>query len=83
MRTRLTGMVAGVALALAACGGDDPATESPEDSAAAGGELVIWADPNRAAVLGQFKEQIETDLGVTLAIEEIAEDQQATFVTAS
>ena len=34
-------------------------------------------------MLQQFKEQIETDLGVSLAIEEIAEDQQVTFVTAS
>lgn len=84
MRTRPTGMAAAVALALAlaACGGDEPAAESPEPSAD-GGELVIWADPNRAAVLEQFKEQIETDLGVSLAIEEIAEDQQVTFVTAS
>jgi maltose-binding protein MalE len=35
-------------------------------------------------VLNQFKEQIEADLGVTLSIEEIPnEELQATFVTAS
>lgn len=84
MRTRTTGVAAGMvlALALAACGdGDDP--DQPPDTPAVTGELVIWGDPNRAAVLNQFKDQIEADLGVELSIEEIAEDQQATFVTAS
>jgi arabinogalactan oligomer/maltooligosaccharide transport system substrate-binding protein len=76
------GMALVLALGVAACGGDDDPDDTPETPAATG-ELVIWGDPNRAAVLGQFKEQIEADLGVTLTIEEIAEDQQATFVTAS
>jgi arabinogalactan oligomer/maltooligosaccharide transport system substrate-binding protein len=78
------GVAAGAALALAltACGnGDDP--QESADPPAATGELVIWGDPNRAAVLNEFKDRIEADLGVTLTIEEIAEDQQTTFVTAS
>ena len=73
--------VLALALALAACGdgdGGDGGQEAPQT-----GELVIWSDPNRAEVLNQFKDQIEADLGITLTIEEIAEDQQATFVTAS
>jgi len=85
MRIRTMGVAATSALALilAACGnGDDPddAASPPPDAT---GELVIWGDPNRAAVLQQFQDQIEADLGVTLTIEEIAEDQQTTFVTAA
>src|SRR5690606_27410091 len=73
--------VLALALALAACGdgdGGDGGQEAPQT-----GELVIWSDPNRAEVLNQFKAQIEADLGVTVTIEEIAEDQQTTFVTAA
>lgn len=83
MRTRHRGVAAGAALVLAlaaGCAGDEP-DDTPDPPAT--GELVIWGDPNRAAVLREFQQQIEADLGVTLAIEEIAEDQQATFVTAS
>lgn len=83
MRIRDAGVAgaAALALALAACGGGDNGDDSPGEAST--GELVIWSDPNRAEVLNQFKEQIEADLGVALNIEEIAEDQQATFVTAS
>ncbi|HLU43816.1 MAG TPA: maltose ABC transporter substrate-binding protein [Natronosporangium sp.] len=88
MRTRIGRRVAApvaaglaLTLVLAACGGKDEPADQSDDSAT--GELVIWSDPNRAQVLNQFKEQIETDLGITLVIEEIAEDQQTTFVTAS
>src|SRR5690606_13320182 len=85
MRIRTMGVAATSALALilAACGnGDDPDDEAPPTQDAVG-ELVIWGDPNRAAVLNEFKDQIEADLGVTLTVEEIAEDQQTAFVTAS
>ena len=88
MRTRIGRRVAApvaaglaLTLVLAACGGKDEPADQSDDSAT--GELVIWSDPNRAQVLNQFKEQIETDLGITLVIEEIAKDQQTTFVTAS
>ena len=76
------GMALVLALGMAACGNDDDPDGTPETEAATG-ELVIWGDPNRAEVLGQFKAQIEADLGVTLTIEEIAEEQQSAFVTAS
>jgi arabinogalactan oligomer / maltooligosaccharide transport system substrate-binding protein len=84
MRIRHAGVAGGIALALvlAACGNGDPGEAAPETPAATG-ELVIWADTNRAEVLEQFRDQIEADLGVSLAIEGIAEDQQTTFVTAS
>jgi arabinogalactan oligomer/maltooligosaccharide transport system substrate-binding protein len=77
------GAAAALALALAACGGDDDGADDPPETPAATGELVIWSDPNRAAVLSEYQDQIEADLGVELSIEEIAEDQQTTFVTAS
>jgi arabinogalactan oligomer/maltooligosaccharide transport system substrate-binding protein len=78
------GAAVALALALAACGGDDDdGAGDPPETPAATGELVIWSDPNRAAVLGEYQDQIEADLGVELSIEEIAEDQQTTFVTAS
>lgn len=85
MRTRHAGMAAGLALVLAvtACNGGG-SEDSGDSGDAATGELVIWADTNRATVLNEFKEQIEEDLGVTLSIEEVAnEELQATFVTAS
>lgn len=72
-----------LALALAACGGDGDSGAPAGDDAQATGELVIWADDNRAAVLNEFKDQVEADLGVTLTVEAISEDHQATFVTAS
>ncbi|HEY8472145.1 MAG TPA: maltose ABC transporter substrate-binding protein [Natronosporangium sp.] len=77
-----TGMALVLALGMAACGGDDD-SDNPPETPAATGELVIWGDVNRAEVLNQFKAQIEADLGVTVTIEEIAEDQQTTFVTAA
>jgi arabinogalactan oligomer/maltooligosaccharide transport system substrate-binding protein len=85
MRIRHSGVAAGLALvlALAACGDGDGADGDSAETPGATGELVIWGDPNRAAVLSQFKEQIEADLGVTVTIEEIAEEQQTAFVTAS
>lgn len=84
MRIRHAGVAGGIALALvlAACGNGDPAEDTAEAPAATG-ELVIWSDTNRAEVLEQFRDQIEADLGVTLTIEGIAEEQQTTFVTAS
>jgi arabinogalactan oligomer / maltooligosaccharide transport system substrate-binding protein len=85
IRHAYPGLAAGMALALvlAACGDDgDDSGEQPETPAATG-ELVIWGDPNRVAVLNEFKSQIEADLGVTLTIQEIAEEQQTAFVTAS
>jgi arabinogalactan oligomer/maltooligosaccharide transport system substrate-binding protein len=83
MRIRSAGLAGAVALALAltACGDGDEGDGSQETPQA--GELVIWSDPNRAEVLNQFKDQIEADLGVTLTVEEIAEEQQTAFVTAS
>jgi maltose-binding protein MalE len=84
IRHAYPGIAAGMALALvlAACGDGDDSGEATETPATTG-ELVIWGDPNRAEVLNQFKDQIEADLGVTLTIQEIAEEQQTAFVTAA
>ncbi|WBB77549.1 maltose ABC transporter substrate-binding protein [Micromonospora sp. WMMD882] len=87
MRIRTAGVVAAVALALAAsgCGGgdsnDEPATQ--ESAKAAGGELVIWADDKRTAALAPFAEKFGQANGVTVKVEAISKDLQTNFVTAA
>lgn len=87
MRIRTAGVVAAVALALAAsgCGGsdskDEPATK--ESAKASGGELVIWADDKRTAALQPFAEKFGQENGVTVKVEAVSKDLQTNFVTAS
>ena len=85
MRIRTTGVVAVLALALAApgCSGgtDDPGTSA--STAPAGGKLVIWGDDKRAAALKPFAEKFGKANGVTVEVQAISKDQQTTFVTAS
>ncbi|GFJ91231.1 hypothetical protein Prum_048730 [Phytohabitans rumicis] len=85
MRIRNAGVVVAMTLALAAagCGGaDEPAaTDSP--AAKTGGKLVIWADPKRTVALKPFADKFGQENGVTVEVQEIADEQQTTFVTAS
>lgn len=81
MLIRTAGVVAALALALAAsgCGGDTPKTTTPESS----GKLVIWGDDKRAAALKPFAERFGAENGVTVEVQAISKDQQTTFVTAA
>ncbi|MEV0328413.1 maltose ABC transporter substrate-binding protein [Micromonospora echinospora] len=87
MRIRTAGVVAAVALALAAsgCGGSDDNDEpaAKESAKASGGELVIWADDKRAAALQPFAEKFGQENGVTVKVEAVSKDLQTNFVTAS
>lgn len=87
MRIRTAGVVAAVALALAAsgCGGDDSNNEpaAKESAKASGGELVIWADDKRTAALQPFAEKFGQANGVTVKVEAVSKDLQTNFVTAS
>ncbi|GLY25225.1 maltose ABC transporter substrate-binding protein [Micromonospora sp. NBRC 101691] len=87
MRIRTAGVVAAVALALAAsgCGGSDNSDEpaAKESAKASGGELVIWADDKRAAALQPFAEKFGQENGVTVKVEAVSKDLQTNFVTAS
>jgi arabinogalactan oligomer / maltooligosaccharide transport system substrate-binding protein len=55
------------------------AAEAPPP--ASGGEVVIWADDKRAAVLSDFAGKFTG--GFTLKVQAISKDQQTNFVTAS
>ncbi|GAB3797927.1 sugar ABC transporter substrate-binding protein [Micromonospora zhanjiangensis] len=84
MRIRTAGVVAALALALAAagCGGDGkPAAK--ESAKAAGGKLVIWADDKRTAALKPFAEKFGQENGVTVEVQAVSKELQTTFVTAS
>ncbi|MEV0612665.1 maltose ABC transporter substrate-binding protein [Nonomuraea sp. NPDC050404] len=92
MRMRALGAAALATLAFAAtaCGSSpsaSPATPSAaasgQASAAAGGSLVIWADPMRVAPLKPFADRFGTENGVTVEVKEISKDNQVTFLTAS
>ncbi|SCL18540.1 sugar ABC transporter substrate-binding protein [Micromonospora inyonensis] len=87
MRIRTAGVVAAVALALAAsgCGGSDNNDEpaAKESAKASGGKLVIWADDKRAAALKPYAEKFGTENGVTVEVQAVSKDLQINFVTAS
>ncbi|MFI7699876.1 extracellular solute-binding protein [Nonomuraea sp. NPDC049480] len=89
MRMRALGAatLATLALTATACGGGQPAAPAaPSGSAtasAAGGTLVIWADPSRVKPLKPFADQFGTENGVTVEVKEISKDNQQTFLTAS
>ncbi|GAA4472135.1 sugar ABC transporter substrate-binding protein [Phytohabitans houttuyneae] len=88
MRIRTAGVVAAaLALSLAATGcgggGDEPAASDSPAAKAAGGRLVIWADTKRTAALKPFADHFGQENGVTVEVQEIADEQQTTFVTAS
>ncbi|GGO71552.1 sugar ABC transporter substrate-binding protein [Nonomuraea cavernae] len=92
-RTLGTAALATLTLAVTACGGGSPApSAAPTGSATAptaapadkgGGQLVIWADPNRVKALKPFADQFGAENGVTVEVKEISKDNQQTFLTAS
>src|SRR5688572_26923737 len=50
---------------------------------AAGGEVLIWADDKRAAVLSKFATDFASTGGFNLKVQAISKDLQTNFVTAS
>jgi len=84
MRIRTAGVVAAMALALAAAGcGDDKPADSGTGQQQTGGSLVIWADEKRTVALKPFAEKFGTDNGVTVEVKAVTKDLQTNFVTAS
>jgi arabinogalactan oligomer/maltooligosaccharide transport system substrate-binding protein len=81
MRIRTAAVVA-LLLALAGCGGNTSKTDS-KAAAEPKGQLVIWADDKRAAVLKPFAAKFGTENGVTVKVQAISKDQETAFVTAS
>ncbi len=49
----------------------------------AGGEVVIWADDKRAAVLSKFATDFAASSGFNLKVQAVSKDLQTNFVTAS
>jgi arabinogalactan oligomer/maltooligosaccharide transport system substrate-binding protein len=84
MRIRTAGVVSLLALsiALAGCGSkNDAASESSAKPAQ--GQLRIWADDKRAAVLQPFADKFGAENGVAVKVQAISKDQETAFVTAS
>jgi arabinogalactan oligomer/maltooligosaccharide transport system substrate-binding protein len=63
----------------------DPAAQGTQATtpAPAGGEVVIWADDKRAAVLSKFAADFSAKSGITLKVQAVSKDLQTNFVTAS
>ncbi|TDN90752.1 extracellular solute-binding protein [Microbacterium sp. BK668] len=87
IRRRLGVGAAAVALAvaLAACsaGGSAESTGDADGGGAATSELTVWADAKRVAALGDLAAAWGEENGVSVTFEEISEDLQTNFVTAS
>lgn len=85
MRIRTAGVVAAaLTLAFAAgCGGSSEDEATTNETPAATGKLVIWADDKRTAALKPFAEKFGQENGVTVEVQAISKDQQTAFVTAS
>ena len=67
-------VMAGLALALTACGGDSGSSSSTEGSgstAQSGSNLTIWADENRAAPIGDLAKQWGDENGVNVTVTQI------------
>src|SRR5512142_2648676 len=86
MRIRTAAVIV-LLLALAGCGGKSGRTGQAASGAgnpkATAGQLVIWADDKRAAVLKPFAEKFGAANGVTVKVQAISKDQETAFVTAS
>jgi len=54
-----------------------------EGAPAAGGEVLIWADDKRAAVLSDFATKFASTGGFNLKVQAVSKDLQTNFVTAS
>ncbi len=88
MRIRTAGVVATMALALAAagCGGGDdnqPSASQSNQPQNAGGKVIVWADDKRAAALKPFAAKFGSENQVTVEVQAISKDLQTNFVTAS
>lgn len=83
MRIRTAGVVALMALAMAASGCGDKADNDPGNDNAVTGSLVIWADDKRTAALKPFAEQFGRENGVTVEVKAVSKDLQTNYVTAS
>ena len=84
MRIRTVGVIAAIALTLAASAcGNDSKKDTGKTIDKGNGKLVIWADTKRTAALKPFADQFATENGVTVEVKEISENLQQTFVTAS
>lgn len=66
-------VVAGLALALTACGGSDSGSGSAsgEATAASGSSLLIWADERRAGPIGDLAKQWGDENGVTVTVTQV------------
>lgn len=92
-----TGIVAGLALALSACGGTTTPTPaassgqpspstSPSDGPVvrdANADLVIWSDDKRAPALQAAAEEFAKAQGIKIAVQAVSKDLQTNFVTAN
>jgi arabinogalactan oligomer / maltooligosaccharide transport system substrate-binding protein len=67
----------------AAQGGTEAAQGGTETPAGGGGEVVIWADDKRAAVLSEFATKFAASSGFNLKVQAVSKDLQTNFVTAS
>ncbi len=64
-------------------GGGTEAKGGTEQGGAAGGEVIIWADDKRAAVLSEFATKFASTGGFALKVQAVSKDLQTNFVTAS
>jgi arabinogalactan oligomer / maltooligosaccharide transport system substrate-binding protein len=65
---------------------EEPAEEEPAEEEAAGVEradadLVIWADDTRTPVIEPFAEQFAEEQGITVAVQEVAEEEMRDLVS--
>ncbi|HTE49742.1 MAG TPA: maltose ABC transporter substrate-binding protein [Kofleriaceae bacterium] len=58
-------------------------TAATGEAPAAGGEVLIWADDKRAAVLQKFAADFGKSAGFNLKVQAVSKDLQTNFVTAS
>jgi arabinogalactan oligomer/maltooligosaccharide transport system substrate-binding protein len=63
--------------------GATPEAKAGDTKPAGGGEVVIWADDKRAAVLSKFATEFSASSGFNLKVQAISKDLQTNFVTAS
>lgn len=93
--TRALAAVAGVAMLTTACGGGEEGAASPSASVPdvagtadtgvperADAELVIWTDGLKVDAVTEVASAFEEANGITVAVQVVAEDLQANFVTA-
>jgi arabinogalactan oligomer / maltooligosaccharide transport system substrate-binding protein len=84
MRIRTVGVVSLLAFSVAMSGcGSKKDAGAASSAKPAQGQLTIWADDKRAAVLQPFADKFGAENGVTVKVQAISKDQETAFVTAS